>query len=214
MNLSEYEKSIQNRLEKNAADYRLNSQELIRVKKRQERKQSKEINRWLVKHFSGKETASISFQLYRREMDTLGRQTAFRGNDWLVEDTAVKIAKRYSNELNRFLYGNATRRYGKKIKLAVCFHNDCNPHLHIISEVDESRGGVSALKEFTESFCLESFNKFKDVLPKVYVEKTISVRDSLNYNNDDDKARGWNQDDGKVRGWDFLEGMESLILVE
>ena len=214
MNLSEYEKSLQNRLEKTALNYKLNTQELIREKKKQERKQSKEINRWLVKHFSGKETASISFQLYRIGMDTLGRQTAFRGNDWLVEDTAVKIAKRYKNELNRFLYGNAAKRYGKKIKLVVCFHNDSNPHFHIISEVDESRGGVSALKEFTEEFCVKSFNRFKDVLPKVYVEKTISVRSSLNYNNDDDKARGWNQDDGKVRGWDFLEGMESLILVD
>ncbi len=197
----------------NDASIKLNKLDLDRQKKNRDAFQTVAINDCLEKHFNGKKTASISFHLYRRSLDLPGNRSVIRGNDWVVEDLADKIARRFSRELNRHFYGHAADRYGKSVRIVVSLHNDSNPHLHILAEVLDERGGIDALKSFTKNFCLESFNRHKDVMPNPYVSETFSVKQSLSYNNDNDKARGRDVRDGKVRGWDFLEGVDSLRLV-
>jgi hypothetical protein len=194
----------------NAENLKLNKRDLDRQKKIRDADQTAAINECLEKHFDGMKTASISFHLYRKSLDLPGNRSTIRGNDWVVEDTADKIARRFSRELNRHFYGNAADRYEKKVRLVVSLHNDASPHLHIVAEVLEDRGGIAALKSFTDEFCLKSFNKFKDILPKAYVEETVSLKHSLSYNNDNDKARGRDVAAGKAKGWDFLEGVDSF----
>lgn len=197
----------------NDTNAKLTKQDLNRQKRVRENDQSKLINDWLVNVFGERKTAAVSFHLNRKAFDHPGNRSTIRGNDWIIEDVADKIARRFSKSLNRHFYGKSADRHDRTVRIIVCLHNDNNPHLHIIAEVLDERGGISALKEFADEFCIKSFNTFKDILPKVYVDETFSVKRSLSYNNDNDKARGGDLYDGKIRDWDFYEGAESIRLV-
>ena len=109
----------------------------------------------------------------------------------LKQEFAVKVARRFRNEISRFYFGNEARR-GKLAASVIHLHQEDEPHLHILVELPETKA-IEDVRNFVRQFMFtprQQWNGRKlfdcilqnNVSGNQYVEETTTIIGSLIYN--------------------------------
>ena len=154
----------------------------IRMKKKKETAEAKrlrfarewahqrDISNWLASRFDGRPSVSIRIDLQAARVE--------RGVFLTIDEhQATKLANRLRNEINQFVFGNAARRHGKQLPVTIAFHQEPQPHLHILVGQSD-RFTLAELSKFVEHFCTRN----SWVKSSFYCEETRSIGAAQMYN--------------------------------
>lgn len=101
--------------------------------------------KFLIQQFVGKQCCYIVFDL-----NLYSIPSQFKDGE------ALKIARKFRNNLSRFYYGNAARKQKRFAAVAIHLHRQPNTHFHIIAEVPGTTR-FDHVRSFTETFVTKNF---------------------------------------------------------